>query len=115
MALPGGEVAGVYHPYIGKFRCRQAGVLVAGGEVGTDGDVDKSVAGPGKAGKQGLVLAHTDCRCGAEAPPGGYVAENLLGCDGAPVYIVGPVLDYREGRQGQDVYKRQTQTSFTGN
>ena len=78
MAVTGGEIAGVHHEDTpGEILRRHAGILMAGGKVGADVDVDHRVAIRKKPGKHILIVAHIVGSGGAESAPGGHMSIDV--------------------------------------
>ena len=85
VAVARGQVPGVHHIDVGKLRSRHAGVLVAGGEIGADVDVDNRITFRKEPGEQLLIVAYIIGGGGAQVAPGGNVVEDVLGMDVHPV------------------------------
>jgi hypothetical protein len=87
MPVTGGEISRVHHVYIAKFLGGYTGVLVAGGKVCTDADVNQCVTGGEKPLEQGAVVRDVVCRSGAKAAASCNVIKNICWGDVCAVPI----------------------------
>ena len=99
MALAGGKVHGVNDADVVKLLGGQAGILVAGGEAGTQADVNDAVAGALEGFKEVDVVADAAGRGGAQGAAGCHMGEDLCGGDGHAVFEGFVVFD--DGQRGQ--------------
>ena len=99
-ALAGGEVLGIDAVDIVEFFRSQTGILVAGGEAGTQVDVDNGIVCLGMGTEHIFVFTDADGCCGTQVTTGGNMIEDFGGGDGDAVLELVIALDNSEGDQG---------------
>ena len=73
-----GQVPGIHHIDIGETLSRQASVLVAGGHIGADGDMEHGVIAGSETGEQVRVFANAHRRRGAQGSAAVHMGEDIL-------------------------------------
>ena len=78
MTVTGGKVPGVHYIDVLELRCRHVGILVAGGKVRADVDMDNGVAVLKQPGEHREIVIDVVGSGGAEVPSGGNMVKNVL-------------------------------------
>ena len=113
-AVAGGEVLRVDHPDVGKFLGGQAGILIAGGEAGADGDMNDTVVLTGIFGEQLLVLTDVVGGGGAKVAAGSNMGEDVGRGDGSAIRIGLAILDDGQPCKVDIVLRQQFGGQVTG-
>ena len=97
--LAAAQVPGVNYPHIWEILGGNKGILVAGGEAGTQADVDVAVAAVRVFPEQLLIDGNTSGGGGAETAAVGNVPENFRRGDGHIVQVLLVLLHHNQGNQ----------------
>ena len=81
VAVAGREVAGIHYIYIVKFLRCQNGVLITGGKLRADIDMDDRVIFLAERSEAVAVIGKIKSRCGADITAGIYMGIDIVGGD----------------------------------
>ena len=98
-AVAGGEIAAVHHIDVVELLSGQHRVLIAGGKLCADVDVDHRVIVPGVPGEDGLIARGVDRRRHRQAAALGHVGIDVLGLNVHAVVVVPAVHGHRQRHQ----------------
>lgn len=78
MSVAAGEVSGVNHINVGEILCRNTGVLVAGGKIGADVDMNNGITIPEQTGEHLLIIRHIVGSSRTEISACGHMVKDVL-------------------------------------